>query len=239
MGRIRNFGYSLTSIHDNDVLAVDTGAGSSNTDRTWKLTWANLKAALAAATMSLINKTLVSPTINGGMTVGFTSLVAGLNADRVDNCHVGPDVGSLPQWGTAGQSERLDEGFQDQVEATYLRSSRGMAGITTIQTSGTLNLTSAMLGVLFLDLTAAATVNLPTLSAANAGASMLIAHRAGSYVASINTTGGQNITDLKDSLGIKEIGTVGLTAVGSSILLVYDGIGHWLVTGGRGFTGLE
>jgi hypothetical protein len=235
--RIIQLTNEITNPHDYDVLAIDKGDGSTSANYTFKFKLGSLFAMIANRTMTMLNKTLVTPFLSGGFTTDSTTLVTGLNADRVDGCHVGPSAGNIALWGTAGQN--LDLAFLEQIEATYLRSGRGLSGVNRTHASGTLNLTSSMLGVVFVDATAACTLNLPTGTAANAGASILIAHRTGTYSVTVTATGSQVITDYKDSLTFKEQASVGLTTVGASILLTYDGNGHWLVTGGRGFTGLE
>jgi hypothetical protein len=192
---------------------------------------------IANRTMTLLNKTLVTPCFSGGFTTNSEAVVNSLNSDMVDSHHVGASAGSIPLWGTAGQN--LDVGFLEQQEATYHRASRGLSGVNRSHTSGTLNLTSSMLGVVFVDATAACTLNLPTGSASNAGAQLLIVHRAGAYTVTVATTGSQFITDCKDSLTIKEAASIGLTTVGATVLLTYDGNGHWLIVAGRSFTGLE
>jgi hypothetical protein len=235
--RINQLTNEITTGHDNDVFAIDKGAGSTSPDYTHKFRLGALFAQLASRTMTLLNKTLVTPFLSGGFTTDSDSVISSLNADMVDSCHVGPSVGNLVKWGAAGQN--LDTSFFEQQEATYLRAGRGMSGVSRTHASGTLNLTAAMLGVVFVDATANCTLNLPTGSAAITGASILVIHRTGSYTVTLTAASSQYITDYKDSLTIKEGASVGLTTVGAAVLITYDGNGHWLVTAGRNFTGLE
>lgn len=227
----------ITSPHDNDVLAVDKGSGSTSGDYTFRFTLGSLFTLFATRVMTLSNKSLLSPIILSGFTTNSTDKVTNLNSDRVDSCHVGPDAGDIPMLSDGPVEERLDLNFLGQDEGQYLTNVRG--GVATVHLTGTLNLSIAQLGYVEVRATGNCTVNLPALTGSQAGVQVVIAHQSGAYNLAVNAASGQYITRCKDDLSIKENNTVSLNTVGASVILRYDGIGHWLAVSGRNYTGLE
>lgn len=237
--RIRAFSDTSTNPPDEDFFAIDHATGSTSLDRTYKITWGNIKSLIASALMTLTNKTLTNPTISGGMSVAFSTKVTNLNSDSVDGLEPGDARGDLASWGEEGDQGCLDVGFQGRIESEYVRVDRGLSAATTSLETGTYSLLASMGGHIRCDLSSGGiNLTLPSADSTNAGLRYLITvvTAGGSNNVSISRAGTDTITRMKDDLSSTSWTTMKLSAAKDCAILESNGSGRWIVIGGYGIS---